>query len=752
MKIKTATIDGFRGAPAPVELRLAGKSLCVLAENGHGKTTIVDALEFWSVGDVQHYHREGYQLDCVINVDSEAAMVRCETTSHPPMTRTLSNGVASSLRPEGPMAVGATLPPPLPVLRHRTMAEFMDRSPGNKKKVLLELFGLEELGEFRQTLRTARSAADREDRDAKNRVQGEVAAFDLLRTGRELLALAEVLRQEAKLVQPIGSESDLLALKLDSEPVTAEPDRPALVADLARRLEASVDEATGAWNAALRDREIVVAQSVSALIAAGDRALKDWTEDTCPLCQQPRDRNELLAELRRRAGELRDSENRFAVLLQELDNYRDRLDLLLSAIERLLAASPPEGWPEPDKLEEARSQLRQQLSALAGARESRAACPASPTLRLPDLALMEETARRAAEGGHATRALADLVRLQETLRRLRETERRAEAAASVATAMAAVMDIADAEIRNAIEAVIKRIGGVAADFYGRLVANPVYSDIELEYRSEHAGGIEFSLLFDGRHRVSPPQRILSESQLNAMGLALFLSRIKVEPQPWRTIVLDDVVNSFDANHRVGLARLLGEEFGDWQVLLLTHDRVFATLARKLLTTGWRFSEIAAWTPHGGPVLVEGGPREQLRARLAEGRSAIELGGFARVALEQGLSLPLEKLGLEIRHDPLSRYSAYNYLQALRRGLRERTSTLADLPVLARMEAASYLVTLGAHDRPSDQAPSTEDLRHLVEDLAELEEGFVCTSCGDPVWALPLDGGRHHQCRCATLAV
>jgi len=681
VKLKTATINGFRGAPVAVELRLGGKSLCLLAENGHGKTTIVDALEFWSAGDIQHYHREGYQLDSVVNVDSGSALVKCETTSHPPLTRTLSGETVSSLQPEGPMAVGATLPPPLPVLRHRTMAEFMDRSPGNKKKVLLELFGLHALGEFRQTLRTARTAADGEAREAKNRVQGEAAAFNLLRKGRDAVELAERLRQEAKLVQPIGSESDLLALTLDRAPVTAEPDRPTLIIDLARVHEASVDEATEAWNAAVADRQIVMAQSMSALIAAGDRALDDWTDDTCPLCRQPKERDELLAELRRRAGELRESEEGFAVLLRGLDTYRNRLDSVLSAIERLLEASPPEGWPELDKLEGARSTLHEYLSALAWARENRTSLPPSPTLHLPELARLEETAKRATEGGRATRALADIVRLQESLRRLREAERRAEAAASVARAIATVLEIADAEIRTAIEAVIKRIGTVAASFYGRLVANPVYGDIKLEYRSERAGGIEFSLLFDGRHRVSPPQRILSESQLNAMGLALFLARIKVEPQPWRTIVLDDVVNSFDANHRVGLARLLAEEFGDWQVLLLTHDRVFATVARKLLGTGWRFTEIAAWTPQGGPVLIEGGSREQLRARLAEGRSGSELGGLARVALEQGLSFPLEKLGLEIRYDPLGRYSAYDYLQALRRGLLERKSTLANLRCL-----------------------------------------------------------------------
>jgi len=236
-----------------------------------------------------------------------------------------------------------------------------------------------------------------------------------------------------------------------------------------------------------------------------------------------------------------------------------------------------------------------------------------------------------------------------------------------------------------------------------------------------------------------------------LGLALFLAQLKVDEQAWRVLVLDDVVNSFDASHRVGLARLLGEEFAEWQVLLVTHDRVFATLARKLLS-GWRFSEIAAWTPSGGPVLAEGNVRERLRVCLSEGRSASELGGLARVALEQGLSLPLEKLGLEIRYDPLARYSAHEYLVALRRGLRDRRSSLADLAVLARMEADSYLVNIGAHDRPADPGLSVDDLRRLVDDLTELEESFICTGCGDAVWSLSRDAGRHHQCRCSTLAV
>jgi ABC-type transport system involved in cytochrome bd biosynthesis fused ATPase/permease subunit len=50
VKIKKLSIEGFRGVPKHLEMRLDGKSLCLLAENGRGKTTIVDALEYWSTG------------------------------------------------------------------------------------------------------------------------------------------------------------------------------------------------------------------------------------------------------------------------------------------------------------------------------------------------------------------------------------------------------------------------------------------------------------------------------------------------------------------------------------------------------------------------------------------------------------------------------------------------------------------------------------------------------------------------------
>jgi hypothetical protein len=241
---------------------------------------------------------------------------------------------------------------------------------------------------------------------------------------------------------------------------------------------------------------------------------------------------------------------------------------------------------------------------------------------------------------------------------------------------------------------------------------------------------------------------MSESQLNALGLALLLARVQTGGTPWRTLILDDVVNSFDMPHRQGLVRLLQDEFSDWQIILLSHESVLRDVVARGTDGGWTFLEIANWTPQGGPVLNEGDPLNRLEAALTAGDSASSLGGLARFALEQGLSKPLMKFGYKIPYDPTQRYTAYDYLRALWGGLREARSPLAELPVLTRMDTANYMSTRAVHWRPDLPEPTTDDLRRLVEDLRELDDGLTCEACGKRPWFNENRNG--HQCQCGQL--
>src|ERR1700712_4242837 len=100
MKLRHVTIEGFRGSLPPFTLKLNGKSLCLLGENGHGKSTVVDGLELWGSGDLEAYHRAGVGLDAAVHVDANEARIACTVDGYPQLVRTLSGKHPSALIPQ----------------------------------------------------------------------------------------------------------------------------------------------------------------------------------------------------------------------------------------------------------------------------------------------------------------------------------------------------------------------------------------------------------------------------------------------------------------------------------------------------------------------------------------------------------------------------------------------------------------------------------------------------------------------------
>ena len=750
MKLRAVSLSGFRGAKVRFDMSLPASGVCILAENGHGKTTIVDALEFWGSGDIAHLNREGCQLDSAVNVDSGSAEVVAETTTHSALKRTLRGRTASSLQPMGPVPVGIPLPPVLPILRHRTMADFMNKSPLEKLKALLELVGLQPLNGFRQEFVTAVNSAKGAAEAAERTAAGERGALAAGLAGRPLVDVAEELRVRAGLASPIRSESEISGLEFANVSPVAQEDLATQLAELARAAGECADDVTGRWNQAIASPRFVSDAALQAFLETADRLLPMLDCNECPLCGSPVDLAALRSGITPRLDEVVARQAEHRQLRGDLTGFIERCQRLASAATRVSANPRITDANIGDDLRAVARELSDYVQCVESARDCVTNCPGmhdpAGRLHLDELALLSTNATH--DDGAPAAALARLAQLKEQYARTERSAKTALARRLVADQAAAVLTAIEEGIRAEIEAILARIGPTAANYYGRLVGSPVYSDLEVRYRPERSGGIEFALKFDGRHEISPPQRVLSESQLNALGLSLFLAELKVGGSPWRTIVLDDVVNSFDANHRLGLAQLLVDEFSEWQPLVFTHDRMFFELSRRIAPS-WSLKQIVAWTPAGGPVIDEGDPRELLRRRIAEGRSAAELGGLARSALEQALSRPLEKLGLPLRFDPFARYSAKEYLDGLRGGLHDHNSPLADVAVLRRMDAESYIVNLGAHDRLADPSLTVDDLNRLVSDLDELDAIFRCADCGKPVWAAERAGHRH-QCQCGKL--
>jgi hypothetical protein len=75
--------------------------------------------------------------------------------------------------------------------------------------------------------------------------------------------------------------------------------------------------------------------------------------------------------------------------------------------------------------------------------------------------------------------------------------------------------------------------------------------------------------------------VMSQGELHALALSLFLPRAMLPESPFRFVVIDDPVQSMDPARVDGLARVLERAAGDRQVVVFTHDDRLPEAVRRL---------------------------------------------------------------------------------------------------------------------------------------------------------------------------
>jgi hypothetical protein len=75
--------------------------------------------------------------------------------------------------------------------------------------------------------------------------------------------------------------------------------------------------------------------------------------------------------------------------------------------------------------------------------------------------------------------------------------------------------------------------------------------------------------------------VMSQGELQALGLAVFLPRACADDSPFRFLIIDDPVHSMDPSKVNGLAQVLDELARDRQVIVFTHDNRLPEAVRRL---------------------------------------------------------------------------------------------------------------------------------------------------------------------------
>ena len=304
------------------------------------------------------------------------------------------------------------------------------------------------------------------------------------------------------------------------------------------------------------------------------------------------------------------------------------------------------------------------------------------------------------------------------------------------------------KLENDVDALYKKIQGVSQDepslvrlqLAGGSAANQQQVSLVVDYS-------------DNRKSVAP-SGYLSDSQIHTVALSLRLAAIRKFNLGAPIIVLDDVVTSYDADHRKTIASTLAEEFQGFQIVLVTHDEQFFHLLQDHLPAAtWLFRRITHIDSSFGPVFSDHRtPDEVIQRKLDDGEP---VGEEMRKSQEEWLLTICRDFGVELVIRPIDKpyqYDRSELATALIRFLKSHNlvppmvSGLSN-PFLSSLQRG-VVENFASHfsDNPHRSTSSGDELARWKE-YRFFRNLFACSDCGRNRFKRPWELSKPVCARC-----
>lgn len=786
IRINTISIKGIRGAKDSLELPLKGKSILLYGDNGTGKSSISDSIEWFYTNRVSHLSSNSEidlkdalrnsALDPSAISDVSISFVKqsdldCSKTLFYKRDKLITDFSNSSddFRKYLDESKEENL-----LLRYQYLTDFIDNTKSDKLKYLSDIIGFSEVTKKKEVLKKSYNSIKTEIRnqnfEAQTNTQKKVLIEKLGAAISQEENLFEKINEKIKPLKTGINVSQIEDIdkvlihlknstnnKLNRELAFLEKVNAVL-----NTLKSEIDFINSEYvkyydefEAIANDVESIMQTFLGELLKTGDVVLsKKYHKDaSCPLCLHPKNIEVLREEIASRLKDIEESSKKKASfdkakqIVNTISIERTkRLDTVLS--ENLITAD------ENNLIKQGLIGLKEKIAEYKKSSIEKVTSgnkiPRAETIKLSAknfdfqngittrIKQIIEIFQKDNSAVHYSNISAS----KDAFLKIKQFEKQKVVLENQRKSLEIIYNEFVKKQKEGLENFITTFSGVINEYYQYMNPGEPFQEIKIVTigDEDELHGITIEYKYNGNW-VTPPQKYFSESHLNCFGLSFFLASVNAFNSKNEFVVLDDVISSFDSNHRKRFAELIFEKFSKFQIILLTHEENWFTnfvcpLAKK---KGWLINEIK-WTENKGTYLEEepSDLRERIETSLAD--SKIEnLGNPIRKYLEhllKDIALNIEaKLSFQYNTSNEHRMP-YELIMGIKSEIKKGSPDLkSNFPVIDRIESSSVLGNISSHDNPFN--PKIGDLKAFWADILELEKIFICeqSNCNRPMVSL-----------------
>lgn len=327
----------------------------------------------------------------------------------------------------------------------------------------------------------------------------------------------------------------------------------------------------------------------------------------------------------------------------------------------------------------------------------------------------------------------DLIAIKDSLNRINELNLLQNEYAKVQGKFSAISEAISNKISEVINNTIASLRSDMIATYQKIDTSGAVPNIHIEPDTEEKSLI-LRIDFHSSGR-KPPSGYLSESRVNALGLALFVSSIKSFNKTFPFVFLDDIVSSYDADNRARIVDIIAEDLAGCQIFLTTHDdRFYGMLKARLEDKGWLFQRIKGWSLEHGPKRIDDLLKPDAIDKLIEEGDPRIAGNAVRQFMEEWLDKMCAKYGVHILHKRFQKefdrtlfdfWGPFsNRIHEIKGGFEKRMKH----PCLDRLKASGLLNYYSHSQANPYEWDAIGDVRYIWKEFRDFQTLFNCHSC------------------------